>query len=245
MLREWRRKRRLTQQDGAEAAEVSTRHLSCVETGKAQPSREMLLVLGSALELPLRERNLLLRASGHPPAYPETDLDAPEMAPVRETLRVILENSEPNPVVVADGAYELVQMNRSMMALAMWLGVPATNLIRSVFHELRPFIANWDDVARVTIDRLHRELLHTGDPRLAALYDEVSPLAPEPGWDVPPVAMPVRIEKDGRELVLFTTLTSLGTATDVTAAELRIETYYPMDDGSRALLVELTRHLPG
>ena len=244
MLREWRRKRRLTQQDVAEAAEVSTRHLSCVETGKAQPSREMLLVLGSALELPLRERNLLLRASGHPPAYPESDLTAPDMAPVRSTLDVILKNSEPNPVIVADGGYDFVQMNRSMVALAMWLGVPASNLILSVFHELRPFIVNWDEVATVTIQRLHREVLHTGDPRLVALYESVAPLAPKPGWDVPPVAMPVRIRKDDTEIVLFTTLTSLGTATDVTAAELRIETYYPMNDSTRQTLTQLTAHIP-
>ncbi|MCB9675981.1 MAG: helix-turn-helix transcriptional regulator [Alphaproteobacteria bacterium] len=236
MLRQWRKKRRLSQQDLAEAAEVSTRHLSCVETGKARPSREMLLVLSSALDIPLRERNLLLMAGGHGAAYRETDLGAPEMAPVRAVLDVILANAEPNPTVVANGAYDLVQMNRAMLALSAWLGVTATNLIDAVFFDLAPFIVNFEEVAAATLNRLHRELLHSGDPALHAVYERVRHLAPTPEWDVPAVALPVRIRNQGVEVALFTTLTSLGTATDVTTAELRIETYYPMDDASRAVL---------
>ncbi|MEZ4316026.1 MAG: helix-turn-helix transcriptional regulator [Myxococcota bacterium] len=241
MVRQWRRKRGVSQQDLAEAAEVSTRHLSCVENGKAQPSREMLLVLGSALDLPLRERNLLLLAGGHGPAYRESNLAAPEMAPVREVLDILLANAEPNPAVVASGSYDLVQMNPSMMALSAWLGVMSTNLIEATFVQLAPFIVNWPEVASATINRLHREVLHTGDPALTAVYERVRPLAPAPTWDVPPIALPVRLRHQGVEIALFTALTSLGTATDVTVSELRIETYYPMDDASRAALDALPR----
>lgn len=238
MIRLWRRKRHLSQQTLAEVAEVSTRHLSCVETGKAQPSREMLLVLGNALELPLRERNLLLMAGGHPAAYRQEGHD-PNLTKV---VQLILDSADPNPAVAADITYRLVGANRSMAALAMWLGVPLeANIVRSVFTTLRPFLVNYEAIAAATINRLHRELLHTGHPDLEALYAEVRHLAPPPSWDIPPIAVPVTLAKDGIELRLVTTLTSLGTPTDVTASELRIETYYPMDDASREALDSLTR----
>lgn len=240
LLRHWRTHRRMSQLDLAHEAEVSTRHLSFLENGKAKPSREMVLVLSSALEVPLRERNTLLRAAGFAPAYRETDLDAPEMAPVRRALDFLLAKQEPYGAVVVDRTWNVLMGNTPFRTLGAWLGVDpdATerNLLVQTFSEdgLKPFIENWDDVARSILDRAHREAVD--DAEAAELFERLASMPGVPSdWRVadwgraPDLLIPVVLCKDGLRLAFYTTVTRLGSPIDVTASELRIESYYPAD----------------
>ncbi len=243
LLRHWRTHRRLSQLDLAQDAEVSTRHLSFLENGKAKPSREMVLVLASALEVPLRERNTLLRAAGFAPAYRQTDLDAPEMAPVRRALDFLLKKQEPYGAVVVDRTWNVLMGNAPFQALGQWLGVDpqATerNLLIQTFseHGLKPHIENWDDVARSVLDRAHRESVD--DPEAAELFERLASMPGVPAdWRLadwgraPDLLIPVVLQKDGLRLAFYTTVTRLGSPIDVTASELRIESYYPADDAT-------------
>lgn len=241
MIREWRQTRRMTQAELAEDAEVSTRHLSCVENGKAQPSREMVLVLCSALDMPLRQRNAVLEAAGFAPAYDERDFDAPDYEAVRDGLGFLLQRMEPFGAVVVDRSWNVVLWNRPMSAMATWLlgeEPKDGNLLRSTFDPdgLRPFIVNWPDVAVHTLNVLHREALHTGSEAVAHLRDELAAVPGVPEWrhrePKEAVLLPIRIAKDGMELAFFTTIATLGTAADVTLSELRIESYFPADPGT-------------
>ncbi|MFV8749997.1 helix-turn-helix domain-containing protein [Nannocystaceae bacterium ST9] len=253
LLREWRTARRLTQQALAELAEVSTRHLSFLETGRAQASREMALVLGNALDLPLRERNMLLSAAGFAPVYRETALEAAPMQHVRKALDRLLDQQEPYPAMVLDRTWNLLRMNQGCTRLfgrllAGRAPAPAifANLGHALFHPqgLRSVIVDWPALAGVMAERLHREA--AVDPELRALrdavlgYEGVPDRLRVPGLEgVPPVAIPVHLRApDGGEARLFTMLTSLGTPLDVTAQELRIELYFPLDDSSEAFLRE-------
>ena len=252
MVRHWRRTRRLSQLDLAEQAEVSTRHLSFIETGRSKPSREMVLVLSSALELPLRERNTLLQAAGFAPAYKETDLGAPEMAQVRQALELILD--QPIGAVVFDRAGTTLMVNEPIRAMGTWLLGPdvsfeGTNLMEVIFDEngMKPFIVNWDEVARATLERLRREAFAEGDEALTELHDRLLAMPGTPpelaraDWEaVPALMIPLTVHKDGLTLSWFTTLTTLGTPTDITLSELRIEQYYPADDLTRTMMASLT-----
>lgn len=251
LLREWRLARRLTQQALAEQAEISTRHLSFLETGRAQASREMALVLGNALDLPLRERNMLLDAAGFAPVYRETSLDAEPMQHVRKALDRMLEQQEPFPALVLDRVWNVLRMNQActrMFARLLADRAPEpelfANLIHALFHPrgLRSVILDWDSLAAVMIERLHREA--ASDPQLRALRDAVLAYegVPErlrvPGLEgPPPIAVAVHLRApDGGEAKLFTMLTTLGTPLDVTAQELRVELYFPIDAASEAFL---------
>ncbi len=253
LLREWRLARRLTQQALAEAAEVSTRHLSFLETGRAQASREMTLVLGNALDLPLRERNLLLSAAGFAPVYRETPLDAAPMQHVRKALDRLLDHHEPYPAMVLDRTWNLLRMNQGCTRLfgRLLAGRPPepaiwANLAHALFHPrgLRELVVDWPALASVMAERLHREA--ASDPELRTLrdavlaYEGVPERARMPGLDgVPPVAIVIHVRApDGGEARLFTMLTSLGTPLDVTAQELRVELYFPFDDASELFLRE-------
>lgn len=238
LIRDWRQQRRMTQAQLAEDAEISTRHLSCVENGKASPSREMVLILCSALDVPLRQRNTALEAAGFAAAYDERDFDAPDYEAVREGLGFLLQRMEPFGAVVVDRSWNVLLWNRPMAAMAAWLlgEVPAQrNLLRSTFDPdgLRPFIVNWEDVAVHTLNALHREALHTGSVDVARLRDELAGYPGVPAWkhrrSREAVLLPLRIAKDGLELAFFTTIATLGTAADVTLSELRIESYFPAD----------------
>jgi transcriptional regulator with XRE-family HTH domain len=251
LVRHWRVHRRLSQADLADQAQVSTRHLSCIERGRARPSREMVLVLASAMDVPLRERNTLLRAAGFAAAYRETDLGHPQMAQVRHALDLVLTNHEPYAAVVVDRAWNVLLTNRPWRTVAgMLLGGAAgpQNLLRATFDPagLRPHIVNWDEVARATLERVRREALVEGDEELVALYSDLRDAAPShvirgDAWAEPPALMiPVRLRVGDAVLSLFTTLTTLGTPTDVTLSELRIEQYYPAD----ALTEQWIRALP-
>lgn len=248
LVRRWRELRRLSQSDLSQAAEVSTRHLSCVERGVARPSREMILVLASALDVPLRERNTMLQAAGFAPAYRETDLGAPEMAQVRQALELMLLNHEPFGAVVVDRAWNVMLANRPWNAVFGALAGPGTgpvNLLRATFEPdgVRRFLLNWDEIARGTLERLRREATTEGDPELHALYEELLAMPGVPAalrnaaWDrPPPLVLPVRLRFGDVDLSLFTTIATLGTPTDITLSELRIEQYHPADAATAAWL---------
>ncbi len=251
LLREWRLARRLTQQALAEQAEISTRHLSFLETGRAQASREMVLVLGNALDLPLRERNMLLSAAGFAPIYRETALDAAPMQHVRKALDRMLDQQEPYPAMVLDRTWNVLRMNQGCSSLFARLLAGRSpepevfgNLAHAIFHPrgLRDVIVDWPTLAAVMAERLHRdaavdsELRNLRDTVLG--YEGVPDPVRVPGLDgVPPIAIPVHLRApDGGEGRLFTMLTTLGTPLDVTAEELRIELYFPLDDASETFL---------
>ena len=248
LLRQWRTARRMSQQQLAIESEVSTRHISYVENGKSSPSREMVLILASALDLPLRERNALLSAAGFAAVYRETNLSAPEMLPVREAFGAILSHHEPYPAIVLTRAWDIVTMNNAFMRLFAFFTKPpfdsivAQNVMHSLFHPqgVRPYVANWEEVAAFLIDRLYRESiveLETSDSRklLDALltYPNVPARMREVDLaEAPRVCITVNLEKGDTRLSLFSTLTTLGTPLDVTAQELRIESYFPADEAT-------------
>jgi transcriptional regulator with XRE-family HTH domain len=249
LLRQWRTTRRLSQQALSEQAEISPRHLSCLETGRARPSREMVLVLASALEVPLRERNTLLLAAGYAPAYRETDLSAPDLAPARRALEHLLRGAEPYGAVVMNRRWELVMANRPFRALAgLVLGrelAIGENLLALTIDPaaLGRVILDRDTVTRGLLHRLHRDATATADPELSALLETLERLPGVPtDWRregftrTPPITMTVSMQLGDQVLSLFTTLTTLGTATDVSLAELHLEHYFPADAASEAVL---------
>jgi transcriptional regulator with XRE-family HTH domain len=241
LLREWRQVRQMSQLRLAEAAEVSTRHISFIETGRSTPSREMVLVLASALDLPLRERNTLLGAAGFAAVYRETDYGAPEMSQVARALGFLLDRHEPYGASVLDGSWNILRVNRGGMRMIGWfLDEPlppevAANAMRILFHPrgLRRFIVNWEELAAAMIERLHREV-SLGAGR--QLLDEILGYPDMPGrfsrprlGETPQVVLSLHMRKRDLDLRMFTTLTTLGTPLDVTAQELRIESYFPAD----------------
>jgi transcriptional regulator with XRE-family HTH domain len=245
LLKDWRRRRRLSQLDLALEAGVSTRHLSFVETGRSKPSREMVLHLAEQLDVPLRDRNHMLLAAGFAPAYEERAIDAPEMAPVREALDRVLAGHEPYPAVVVDRWWNLVAANRSNALFtehaAAQLLEPPVNVLRLALHPdgLARRVVNLAEFRAHLLDRLHRQVALTGDDRLAALHDEVSGY---PGGEASlqpletGIAVPVRLRHGDRELVFFSTIATFGTAVDITLAELAIEAFFPADEATSAYL---------
>jgi transcriptional regulator with XRE-family HTH domain len=233
---------------------MSTRHLSCVETGKAQPSRDLIARLADVLDMPLRERNALLIAAGYAPLYRETSLSTPEMAPVRRAVDLILDHQEPFPAFVMNRYWDVLQTNKALAQLIGLVrgGAPThTNILRQVFdpNDLRPYVVNWEDVAGDLIRHLHNDIAAApSDTRSRALLDEVLayPGIPakwrtrQPGAAPLPMLMTI-FRAGGRELRFFSTITMFGTARDVTIEELRIECMFPVDDSTsercRALAV--------
>lgn len=256
-LRRWRRERRLSQLDLALAADVSQRHLSFLESGRARPSRAMTLQLAEALDLPLRERNRLLVAAGFAPVYATRDLDDADMAPVRHALDLMLSHLEPNPVLVLDRNWNMLRHNRAMDRAFAALGDPEAlwarvcgdgprNLLKFTFHPAgaRPFIRNWEEVAGLLLWRGRREAEADANDTLHSVIDEILDYEGIPRrWRLPthpdgppPPILPLEYELGGQVLSLFSMLSGFGTAQDVTAEEIRIETFFPADDASAALL---------
>ena len=250
LLRDWRRRRHLSQLDLSIEAEVSSRHLSFVETGRSRPSRELLLHLAEHLEVPLRERNALLLAAGFAPVYRETPMDAEEMAPVRAALDKILAGHEPFPAVAVDSRWDLISANEAALGLltagvAPDLLAPPVNAMRVTLHPdgLAPRIANFAEYSAHLLLRLHRQALLTQDPAIADLLDELRGypgVVEHASAAVEPVDLlfsPLRIEApDGGELAFFSTLATFGTAVDITLAELSIEQFFPADAATAAAL---------
>lgn len=257
MLKYWRSTRRMSQLELAHSAEVSQRHLSHLETGKSHPSQQMVLVLASALDVPLRERNTLLMAAGYAPAYRETDLDAPEMAQVRKALEFLLNQAEPYGAVVVDSEWNVLMANRAMQAMTSFLlGDPPPATARNLMHGLfdpqgyRPYIVDWDTLACAMLKRLHREAATEGDSRLYDLFDALRayPGVPDDWAELDlhgstMLLVPFQLEKDGLRLNLFSTITTLGTPVDLTLQDLRIETYFAADESTEAALRALSAQL--
>lgn len=250
LLRDWRRRRRLSQLDVSLEAAVSARHLSFVETGRSRPGRDLLLHLAEFLDIPLRERNALLLAGGYAPAFRDTALDDAAMAPVRAALEKILAGHAPFPAVIVDGCWNVVTANEP--ALGVMAGVAphlleAPNAMRLSLHPdgLAPHILNLPEFAEHLLMRLQRQALLSGGTAVAELLDELrtypaaeaaahASLAAEPA-DL--LFVPMRLAReDGTVLSLFSTVASFGTAVDVTVAELAIEAFFPADEETGALL---------
>ncbi|HEX6958494.1 MAG TPA: helix-turn-helix transcriptional regulator [Ferrovibrio sp.] len=250
LMRQWRRRRGLSQLELAEHGGVSQRHVSFLESGRARPSRQMVLHLGELLDLPLRERNRLLHAAGFAAAYRESRLDEPRLAEARHALQLLLKQHEPFPAVVVDGTWTMQIANKAAEAMiAFLLGSAAAalrqpvNLIKLPLHPqgARPFIANWREVAGAMLHQLQREAL--ASPAAASLlaevrtYPDVDALWRSLDWDSEPrPVVGLKIVKDGIALNLITMIASFGTPQDVTLQNLRIESFLPADAASEALL---------
>jgi transcriptional regulator with XRE-family HTH domain len=260
-LRQWRRRRQLSQEALAERANLSPRHLSFLETGRANPSREMVLRLAERLEVPLRERNPLLQAAGYAPRYRNTPLDAPEMQAARRSLEIVLERHLPNPCLAFDRHYALVAANAAAGALmqgaAPELLTPPVNVLRLSLHPqgVAPRIVNFAQWRRHLLERLRRECQSTGDPVLAALQDEVRAYpapasgaeaeeAGSPSHGLPDVLLPLRLQTDAGILSFISIVTVFGTPHDITLQELAIETFLPADAATEAALGRLARPQP-
>lgn len=253
-LRSWRHARRVSQEQLAARAGVSARHLSFVENGRSQPSRDVVLALAGALDVPLRERNSLLTAAGFAAAYRASALDGDDLVHLRRAIDHVLAQQEPHGAIVVDGQWNILRLNRGAERLfsrfppASAAGAAASrNLILATVHPdaLRPYLTNWVDVAGHLVARLHREVAaRPGDEALRRLLAAVLALPDMPGeWRTPTpgrnaapfIAVHLR-DPGGLELRLFTMLTSIGTPLDVTAEELHIESYFPADDATDAAI---------
>ncbi|WP_338768297.1 helix-turn-helix transcriptional regulator [Massilia sp. METH4] len=253
-LRYWRGRRGFSQLKLATEAEISQRHISFLESGRSQPSRELILKLGLVLDVPLRHRNAMLLAAGFAPAYQERNLTDPEMAAVRTALEFMLAQAAPYPALVVDRLWNLVMANEPAAAMMrFFLGLPphapiprdgSVNVIRMALDPqgLRPCIVNWEEVCADQLQWIAREAMSDGPGSEAqALLVELLAL---PGIEVAARVpnlerralpfLPITLRKGDVELNLFTTITTLGTPRDVTVHELRLESFFPADDASAA-----------
>ncbi len=253
LLRAWRQRRRRSQLDLALDAEISQRHLSFVESGRAAPSREMVLRLAEQLDVPLRERNTLLLAAGFAPAYAERPLTDPRMETVRHTVETILAAQMPHPALAVDRQWNLLAANPMIGRLLAGVADPAlltppVNVLRLALHPrgLAPRIANHAEWRAHLLARLRREVAVSGDAGLAALLVELSayPAPPEappsqPGLVPGGIAVPLLLEGPSGRLALLSTTTVFGTAAEVTLAELTIEAFHPADPATAGRLAAL------
>ncbi len=239
-LREWRQRRRLSQLDLALDAEISTRHLSFLETGRAQPSRDMVMLLAEQLEVPLRERNVLLMAAGFAPVFVERALDDPALTAARRAIDLILKGHEPYPALVIDLRWNLVAANSAVPPLmegaAAHLLAGQVNVMRLALHPegLAPRIANFAEWRAHLHERLRRQVSLTADPGLVALLAEIEtyPVPPAPDRrpeDFGGVAVPFQLLLGERLLSFLSTTTVFGAAVDITLSELSLETFFPAD----------------
>lgn len=237
LLREWRERRRLSQLELSGRAQVSTRHLSFVETGRSRPTAEMIERLASQLDVPLRERNRLLLAGGFAPAHPEHGLDGPDLAAVRAALGVVLAAHEPHPAVLLNRWWELVDANAAVATLLVGVDPallePPVNVLRLSLHPggLAPRIVNLAQWRGHLLEQLHQRIERTADPQLVELAAE---LAGYPGGPPQPAAptdvvLPLRLSSPSGELSFFSIAAHVGTANDVTVEELVLEAFYPAD----------------
>ncbi len=240
-LRAWRERRRLSQLELSLRSGVSGRHLSFLETGRSRPSRDMVLQLAAHLDLPLRERNVLLTAAGFAPAYAQRSFDAPELDAVRGAVRTVLDGHDPYPALAVDRCWNLLDMNAAAGILVDVIADPAlleppANVYRLALHPdgLVPRLVDVATFGHHLLDRLRRDVEATADPTLSALLDEVVGYGTvDPHLAVLPVAetvvVPVRLRHPEGELALFSTVATFGTPADVTVAEVTLETFFPYD----------------
>jgi transcriptional regulator with XRE-family HTH domain len=251
LLRYYRHQRGLSQLDLALAADVSARHVSFLETGRAQPTREMVLRLGATLVVPLREQNAMLLAAGLGPEFGEPRLSEEMPAPIERALERMLAQHEPFPMVAVDRCYDVVRWNEGARRLLSRIVVDPRalpdrpNLVRAVFDRrlLRPAVVDWDGTARTLLSRLNREsLVRPGDSELSALYLALLEY-PDVPQDVrrPALSAPIdatfvlRLRLDEHVLAFFTAVTTFSAPQNVTLDELRIESYFPLDAETAAM----------
>jgi transcriptional regulator with XRE-family HTH domain len=248
LLREWRQRRHLSQLDLAGDAEVSTRHLSYVETGRALPSREMVLRLADRLEVPLRERNRLLTAAGYAPMFAERRLDDPALSSARQAIDLVLKGHEPYPALAIDRHWNLISHNRAVTPLLQGVDAellkPPLNVLRLSLHPngLAPRIVNLAQWRGHLLDRLRQQVAASADPVLAALADELR------GYPAPVgehdeveagVVVPLVMATPMGTLSFISTTTVFGTPVEITLSELALETFFPADAATGEVLRSL------
>jgi transcriptional regulator with XRE-family HTH domain len=259
LLRRWRESRHFSQLELALEAGVSARHLSFLETGRAQPSREMLLTLSNVLDVPLRERNFLLLAAGYAPIYGETSLDDPRMNQVRAAVEIILRSNEPRSAIAHDRHWNVVMANAAFVRfLTVMMGKqpagllplqvstpPRLNVLRLLFDPncLRRIVVNWEAIAKSLLDEAYRRLAWARDDSLKNLIEEVLsyPGVParwrEPDLEAPhELLLPMELKLDGKVARMFSTVTTVATPHDVTLQELHVEVFYPADTDTESVL---------
>lgn len=259
LLRRWRQARHLSQLDLALEADVSARHISFIESGRAQPSREMLLTLSNVLDVPLRERNLLLLAAGYAPVYGETNLDDPRMSQVRTAIEVILKSNEPRSAIAHDRHWNIVMANEAFVRfLTITLGSapaglsplrvstpPRLNVMRLLFDPggVRRVIVNWEQIAKSLLNEAYRRLAWARDDALKKLSAEILsyPGVParwrEPDLEAPhDLILPMELDLGGKIARMFSTVTTVATPHDVTLQELHVEVFYPADAETESVL---------
>jgi transcriptional regulator with XRE-family HTH domain len=244
LLRGWRQRRRMSQLDLAVEAEVSAKHLSFVETGRATPSRELLLHLAEQLTIPLRERNILLVAAGYAPVFPERPLDDPSLAAARQAIDLVLTGHEPYPAIAIDRHWRLVAANRALGPLLKGvepaLLEPPVNVIRLSLHPagLAPRIVNYAEWRAHLLARLRQQIEISADPVLIELLRDVAAYPPPPGVHAhaPPrhagasIVVPLQLATDAGRLAFFSTTTVFGTPIDITLSELALESFFPANE---------------
>jgi len=251
-LRHWRQHRRLSQLGLAQEADISTRHLSYVETGRAMPSREMVLRLAERLSVPLRERNALLVAAGYAPMYRQRALDDPALEAARRAVDLVLKGHEPFPALAVDRHWNLVAANavlpRLLEGASAELLAPPVNVLRLSLHPqgLAPRIVNLGQWRAHLLERLEQQVAATGDETLAALRAELAAYPVREDSDAPPadrslagVVVPLQLRTAAGVLSFISTTTIFGTPVDVTLQELAVESFFPADAATAAALAAL------
>jgi transcriptional regulator with XRE-family HTH domain len=248
MLRDWRTRRRLSQLDLALEADVSTRHLSFVETGRAHPSREMILKLAERMDIPLREQNTLLLAGGFAPLYREQSLESPSLARARDAVQRILTGHEPYPAIAIDRHWNLLAFNEAigplLAGIAPDLLQPPVNVLRLSLHPdgLAPRIVNLAEWRAHLLDRLDRQIELTADPELNALWQELAGYPAEEAegsGHIDALVVPLVLRTAAGALRLFSTTTVFGTPLEITLSELTIESFFPADAETARILHDL------
>ncbi|MBX4906262.1 MULTISPECIES: helix-turn-helix transcriptional regulator [Rhizobium] len=250
-LREWRQRRRMSQLDLALEAEISQRHLSFIESGRATPSREMLLHLAERLGVPLRDRNPLLLAAGFAPIFAERKLDDPALEAARRAVDMVLKGHEPFPALAVDRHWTLVAANAAIAPLLSGVAdqsllAPPVNVLRLSLHPqgLAPHIVNHGEWRGHLLDRLRQQISASGDPVLEKLLKELRsyPASDRPGEnhaDYAGIAVPLRLANKAGLLSLISTTTVFGTPVDITLSELAVESFFPADEETAAILRSL------
>ena len=252
LLRYWRQQRGLSQLDLGSTAQVSPRHISFLETGRSQPSVEMVSLLAETLDVPLRDRNELLRSAGFDALYPEPDVDDLLDGPLGVAIDAMLEHHEPFPMMVFDGLYNVVRTNRGgaiFLAMAGAADPIGVNLMRLLFEpNVRHLVTNWDEVAGELLRRMQRESLHR--PNDEALADLLAELVEQPGvpedWRTPDLLaasdpmVQLHATVGGVELKFLATVTIFNAPSNVTLEELKIESYLPVDEQTSAFFNSLS-----
>lgn len=256
LLREWRQLRRMSQLDLACEAEISTKHLSFLETGRSVPSRDMLLHLAERLEVPLRDRNVLLLAAGYAPLFPERPLQDPALAAARAAIDLVLAGHEPYPALAIDRHWTLVASNRGVAPLLAGVDAallrPPVNVLRLSLHPagLAPRIANFAEWRAHVLDRLRRQIAITADPVLVQLFGELrrypapEPAGAEPNGNHSAIVVPFRLVTEAGTLAFFSTTTVFGTPVDITLAELALESFFPADQATAETMRRIVHGWP-